>query len=168
MVEDKNVRLNWKVEEQLSILNYTVEHSDDGYHFQKIGLVTAANISSYNLLHTNPENGINYYRLKIIEQDGHFYYSKIVTARIAAPASVTVKPNPFINTVEVLIDLEKISPAKIMMYDAAGRTVYNGIFKGGVGSNKFVINNLYRLSKGIYIMSIMTDNITWQQKLLKD
>lgn len=70
-----DVKLNWVVAEQINISSdYTVEWSTDGKHFQ-LGILPATNTSSYIMLHKKPATGLNYYRLKILENDGRVSFT---------------------------------------------------------------------------------------------
>ncbi|HFA49288.1 MAG TPA: hypothetical protein ENJ95_09750 [Bacteroidetes bacterium] len=48
----------------------------------------------YNFIHQNPNSGINYYRLKQIDFDGGFEYSKIISVEIKKDNDINIYPNP--------------------------------------------------------------------------
>jgi hypothetical protein len=166
-VQEK-VRLNWSVAEQINILHYTVEHSTDGNHFKEIVTTTAENVTSYNMLHTSPVNGINYYRLKITETNGKISYSKIATTQFNLSSAITIKPNPFKSSIDVAMELKKASPVTITLYDAEGRIVQQNAFNGVVGNNIFTITKLDKLSRGIYVVSVAGNEFAVKSKIFKD
>ena len=168
MANGNDVKLSWLLAEQINILTYTIEWSTDGQHFNTIGVVPATNTFSYSMLHTKPANGLNYYRLKIKENTGRIFYSKIVTVRFNTALFIIVKPNPFKGSVDIVMELQKNSAVKIILYDAAGRQVYQNTFTGNAGSNKFTIDHLDKLSAGVYIMNISADDFIFQQRVLKN
>ncbi|MEO6719009.1 MAG: hypothetical protein ABIN67_01545 [Ferruginibacter sp.] len=93
----KSIEVNWKVEEQLNIQNYEVEKSVDGSSFVKVNTRAATNAtsSSYNWTDMNAITGDNYYRIRNIDRDGSFAYSKIVKVNIGkTQAGISVYPNP--------------------------------------------------------------------------
>jgi hypothetical protein len=75
----------WTAEREVSFANYEIENSCDGILFNKIGNVlptaTNANVKTYEFTHTNIfcTNTKNYYRLKLINRDGSYVYSNIIT-----------------------------------------------------------------------------------------
>lgn len=58
----------------------------------------AANYSSTDI---NIFNGTQYYRLKMIDKNGSFSYSKTIAVDVMQKASVQVYPNPFVNNIIV-------------------------------------------------------------------
>lgn len=74
--------LNWKLTQQQNMNGFEIERSTDGQSYQKIGFVKVSSEainSEYNFVDKSPLAGLNYYRLKIIDQDGKFRYSTIVS-----------------------------------------------------------------------------------------
>jgi hypothetical protein len=51
-------------------------------------------VTNYSLIDHQPLEGINYYRLKQVDIDGLFAYSKIVSADFGKSGKLTVFPNP--------------------------------------------------------------------------
>lgn len=162
------VVINWKVGEQLNIVKYIIESSADGISFAPAGTVTAANIQAYSFNHVSPVHGINFYRLKIIESDGSFSYSKTVSVNVAAKGFVQVLPNPFSSTISLVIPLQKSSLLKVFICDAAGKKVYENTVKGVAGNNYSEIRDLQNLSRGVYIITIVAGDIVFNYKLLKE
>jgi hypothetical protein len=75
----KNV-LSWDVQSEQNISHYEVESSNDGNEFYAIGKVVAMNHSepaSYSFTDEKNE-GISYYRLKIIDMEGGYTFSRIL------------------------------------------------------------------------------------------
>ncbi len=161
------VVLDWQVGEQLGILRYTIEFSTDGTNFSPAGSITAGNQQLYRFTHLSPVNGTNFYRLKIWEHDGSFSYSKIATAKFSVSQFLQVLPNPFLNHISLIAHLMKPSAVRIIIYDAFGRKVHGDGFDGRAGSNYFVIDNLGKLSKGIYTISVFADGFIYSSKILK-
>jgi SdrD B-like domain/Secretion system C-terminal sorting domain len=93
---NNEVVLEWSVAEQINVNNYVVETSTDGSVFNKIATVIA-NINSsasYDALHTNPNIGINFYRIKAVDNDGKFSYSEIRKVTFGKAGDVIIYPNP--------------------------------------------------------------------------
>jgi len=69
-----NVEVSWTVASQVNNDYYVVEHSLDVYEWNTITTVDGAGNSnqlmSYSIIHENPINGINYYRLTQVDFDG--------------------------------------------------------------------------------------------------
>ena len=167
-VHDRRVVIDWQVGEQLNIVKYIIEFSTDGVRFAPAGTVTAATIHAYSFNHASPAHGINFYRLKIIESDGSFSYSKTVSVNVAANGFVQVLPNPFSTTINLLTSLQKPSLIKIFICDAAGKKVYENTVKGSTGNNYSAIRDLQNLSAGMYIITVVAGDILFNCKLFKE
>ena len=106
-----------------------VEHSTDGRIFHNIGKIDGAGISThindYNFTHKNPINGINYYRLKQVDFDGNFDYSKTISVDIKPTyTGLTLFPNPVGNKLNLKLD----TPSEIsfiQVYDVHGKLKTN-------------------------------------------
>lgn len=104
----KVVGLNWQTSMEQNSSYFDVEFSRDGSKFENIGRVNAAGNSStlknYSFIHSQPVNGINYYRLKLVDVDGSFKYSAVRTVKFNTSTSIIVMPNPTIDKVYITSD----------------------------------------------------------------
>ena len=73
--------LQWTTVQEVNSSYFEVERSGDGVNYKAIGQVNGAGNSSvaknYSLVDAKPVNGMNYYRLKMVDKDGQ----SILTAR---------------------------------------------------------------------------------------
>lgn len=96
--QSKVVDLNWQTSTEQNSNYFDVEFSRDGSKFESIGRVNAAGTSTtvkdYSLVHLSPINGINYYRLKLVDVDGSFRYSAVRTVKFSSSSSIVIMPNP--------------------------------------------------------------------------
>lgn len=84
VVDDYKVRLAWTTSSESNSKEFIVEKSDDNKHFLEAGRLSAAGNSSidknYTFMDDKPSffNQPVYYRLKLIDQDGQYKYSKVL------------------------------------------------------------------------------------------
>lgn len=75
--------LKWTTSSEQNTSHFDIEASQSGANFGLIDRVAAAGNSSsdinYSYTHTNPFRNTTYYRLKMVDIDGKFTYSKIVS-----------------------------------------------------------------------------------------
>jgi len=98
--DNKNIAVEWKVENEKNLEQYNIEKSIDGNHFTTVGKVAANNAvtSKYQWLDVNAAEGYNYYRLLSRDVNGKTAYSTIVKVLIGkARQSITIYPNPVTN-----------------------------------------------------------------------
>lgn len=150
----KNI-LQWKTASEHLLDFYQVEHSRDGIRFDPIGNVqsrlTVGNeyqLKTYELTHPNPSNGLNYYRLKMVDQDGQYNYSDIASLRNGE--RLQLFPNPTRN--RVYIQGLDDNPVKAVLRDIMGRV----LFETRVSNGEAI--DLTNQSSGIYILSIESGN----------
>ncbi|MCB9235407.1 MAG: T9SS type A sorting domain-containing protein [Bacteroidia bacterium] len=97
--ENRQVRLNWSTEGEEGNDYFAIDRSSDGQNFQEIGQVKSKGNSTgnqnYQTWDPEPQTGLNYYRLRIIDLKGNTSYSEVRTVYLGKPADeVFVYPNP--------------------------------------------------------------------------
>lgn len=96
---DRTVFVNWKVDNETSMRNYTVERSENGRNFE--GIITTNPLANnggraaYSEIDRTAAMGNLFYRIKAISQSGQVQYSAIVkVSGLENQPNVTVYPNP--------------------------------------------------------------------------
>ncbi len=136
-----------------SAVDFTIERSADGIHFQTIGNVAAANCDQpFYFTDNNPFSKNNYYRLKIKETGGAINYSAVILldADKAVPLQISVKPN-LVKGSSINIELigQKSEQIELLITDVTGRKMLSKQLTAHVGINNVPIN-LSALASGVY------------------
>lgn len=155
--QGSTVQLEWKVAEQLNIKGYIVEFSTDGRNFSQIGNVTANSNANarYNAVHQNPVTGINYYRIRITERDGSFYYSDIRRVNFGKGGSIIVYPNPAKDIINITLSSIYVNkPSSISIISVDGRILTT---QKTTASNQTETVDVSRFAAGKYILRIVTE-----------
>ena len=80
--QKNKIRLKWSTLSEKNTEVFIIQNSKDGNDFKDITMVVSNinshSISKYDFIDIFPNTGKNYYRLKIIDYDGHFEYSKTI------------------------------------------------------------------------------------------
>ena len=155
----EKVALNWKVTNEINNNHYDIEHSTSSV-FTKIGSVNAtagSNTKTYTFTDATPTlKGVNYYRIKQVDNDGRFSYSPIRSVKFDNKNVITVTPNPASNFIKVFASQ---SPLNVYIYDADGKRVASKILTSS--TVQFDITNL---SKGTYIVVAESNGIRVSSK----
>jgi Secretion system C-terminal sorting domain len=154
--EDNKAKISWLAEDEINVNRYEVEHSTNGTGFAKAGTITAANSRNYSLFHHSPVAGLNYYRLKIIDNNGHFNYSDVRRISFGNKGNITLYPNPASSIVNITIPdklINKSTGISIMSID--GRVVYK---KRSVTTGRIQTINVAAIAEGKYYVSIETQD----------
>jgi hypothetical protein len=174
-----NVLVDWATASEINSLNYQVERSTDGVNFTLVGTVKAQGnsngVSQYNFTDagvTSLGSTVLYYRLKMVDIDGKFEYSKIVSVNLGVTngteITVSVFPNPYVNELYAKITTSSTGSATVQLKDGIGRMV-SGVTKQSVsqGTNIIRIDGVDQLPRGIYFVEIEVNGTKYTSKIFK-
>ena len=172
--KEESVLLDWVTSSENNVNRFEIERSKDGTAFYKAGTVAATGNSSTNQSYVfndiSPLATVNYYRLKMIDNDGKFTYSTMLVFLGNQTGNVVIQkimPNPFKDAINIEMLLQQKQMLKIQLIDLAGRVVITKNFIGLPGTNNINYNGLANLTEGIYFVKIITADAVLQQKVLK-
>jgi hypothetical protein len=159
--------LTWATASEKNNAGFDIEKSLDGKNFDKIAFVKGNGITTitqnYNFTDYNFTQNA-YYRLKQMDIDGAFEYSKIIALNTEGGKNKSViksYPNPISDVLTVETSVAETSQLEII--DAVGRVV----FKQNVESGNYQISTT-SLVKGIYIVRLTNKNDMSIQKIIKN
>lgn len=123
-IDNKKVNLNWATASEINNSHFEIERSEDGERFSVIDIVKGEGNTTltqrYEAVDKKPVVGLNYYRLKQVDFDGSFEYSKIEVAEIKSN-SWKVYPNPA-NDVLFVEGIEDTN-FHVLIYNQLGRLI---------------------------------------------
>jgi hypothetical protein len=161
---NNDVQLNWETADELNVKNIEIQRSTNAINFNTIAMVNAQNRLQNNYTFTDKIYGdaFFYYRLKIVDNDGSFKYSKLQSVK-----NKILKNSAYIleNPVKDNITLVNLSLKKCMLslLNANGvevsRKTYNNI-----SSTQLDISTL---SSGLYFLKIVSPESNETLKFIK-
>ena len=96
------IYLQWNTANESTGSHYEIEQSIDGINFMNITSITGGKQHySFTQNNTSDGNELYYYRLKIIDKDGQFSYSNVLTIKIKYTKGFNISPNPAKNFVTI-------------------------------------------------------------------
>jgi hypothetical protein len=100
-----SARLQWQTASEINNNRFEVQWSTDGSNWQTVGSVNASTAFTYSLTYTGLAQGVNYFRLKQVDHDGRYAFSKLITVSksCGVAGEVSVYPNPTRSSVTVQI-----------------------------------------------------------------
>lgn len=124
--KDKNV-LFWTTAAETNSSHFEIERSSKQAYFEKIGIVKAAGQSGapkeYAFDDLNPLPGVNYYRLKRVDQDSYTEYSTIISVGQLAGKEFQVYPNPASAALFIELPTTTTSAAQLRLLDFSGKVI---------------------------------------------
>ncbi len=145
--------ISWKAEADNKFLQYQLQRSADGITFQTVAVLSQYAGTSY--IDETPFRGINYYRVKAVDVNGVYSFSK--TAAVNFPVTATAisyYPNPVRDLVNVVVPQSAAETLSFQVSSLTGQVLYTEKKQMTEGSNRVQIN-LAGLSNGMYVLKIM-------------
>lgn len=148
--------LEWITFSEIDFSHFEIEHSTDGFSFEKIteveGTGDSVETENYNFTHENPVFGKNYYRLKMVDNDGTFQYSNVEIVEFQPNTFLNIYPNPTESEFNINIASNNWAE-RLEIYNAIGQIVYkNDNIKG----EDFLTINLSK--SGIFTVVVLGNN----------
>jgi hypothetical protein len=134
--DNRYISIDWKTTEESGIDFYEVERSTDGGTFTGLGKVQSKNSTipaGYHFEDASPVAGRNYYRLKIVNQDGKIEYSKISTIVFKGRLVDNLQLYRMGNTLIAKNNTNEISNITLSVYNGQGQqmsTMYKVLMPG--------------------------------------
>ena len=167
-----DVNLNWSTATELNNNGFEVQRQS-GADFVTIGFVkgrgTTTEVQNYSFTDSKLSVGKYAYRLKQVDFDGSFEYSKVVNVDLTTPTVFSLDqnyPNPFNPSTVISYSIPQNSFVTLKVYDIIGNevaTLVNQTQSAGKYDIRFDASSL---SNGVYLYSIKTDNFSSTKKMI--
>ena len=175
-VSDNKVYLNWQTATEVNNYGFEIERNKKldvkSEVWEILGFVNGNGNSNsskhYSFIDDKVSAGKYAYRLKQIDNDGHFEYSKNIEVSFMKPNEFKLEqnyPNPFNPSTTIRFNLPDASAVKIILYNILGqelRILVNEFKESGVNSINFDASDL---KSGIYIYKIEAGNFVQTRKM---
>jgi hypothetical protein len=169
---ENSVRLSWSTATETNNNGFNVERKSVSGNWENIAFVkgngTTTSKSNYSYTDQNL-NGVKFsYRLKQVDFDGSFSYSKVVEIDLNKVFTYTLNqnyPNPFNPTTTINFSLAKAGNVKLTVYNLLGQEVkslFNGVMEAGNHTVPFDASNL---NSGVYLYKIESGSFVQVRKM---
>ncbi len=173
-VNGRVVKLDWKTETEVNFAAFQIERKNaDGLNWTKVTEIKAAGSSNapkdYSYSDRNITAGNYNYRLKMIDNDGTYKYSKVVEAGVAKPTAFKLEqnyPNPFNPTTTINYDLPIDAQVQINIYSITGQLVKILVQEKQSAGYYSVPFNAAGLASGTYIYQLRAGSFIQSSKMV--
>lgn len=173
---NKTVELHWRTATELNNDFFIVEKSRNGKDFRPLGSVyskanegNSQTMLSYQYTDSEPMSGISYYRLKQVDKDGSFTFSKIVAVRfenLSQEDRLIVFPNPTEGKSFYIQFLDsEIKEGEVVVYDVLGKIIHQQTVQNHA-TDLVSIEFKEKLPTGTYTVRVFTNNKLYIKQLL--
>ncbi|MDR3667335.1 MAG: metallophosphoesterase [Ignavibacteriaceae bacterium] len=168
IMENNTAKLNWQTATELNNFRFDIERKTNNQEWINIGSIPGAGNSSspkkYSFLDRSFLFPGKYsYRLKQVDFDGHFNYSRVITIESnITPQNYSLGqnyPNPFNPSTTINYTLASDSHVRLTLYDALGKIVRDLVDQVQPGGNLSINVNANDLPSGIYFYTLHAKSI---------
>lgn len=172
---NESAHLRWETTNEINTDHFIVERSISNGNFEAIGKVAATGGNNGKAIYNYVDEKITalgvpfiLYRLKIVDRDGEYTYSNVVTIQIpdVLITIVNIFPNPANNKTVVSITSPRDQKITWQLIDNTGRTVLNNHGQIRKGVNNIRID-LSKIPAGSYFLQVNGQYVNSIQKLQK-
>jgi hypothetical protein len=155
------VDMAWTTELEVNSDHFGIERSTDaGAHWATIGTVAAHGNSSlpldYTYVDNKPAPGTGEYRLQLVDINGNYTYSNIVTIRNGLIGALSVYPNPATDYVNITLGGDASENMIIRLYNLSGQLLQEKNLSNAAGTTVPLAVNGY--AAGTYLLIVSSSD----------
>jgi len=155
---NKTTILKWTSEAEINMNMYELQKSRDGVNFSAIAIAFAKGDqkNNYDYTDTHPFDGTNFYRLKMIDIDGTYTYSRVVMVNFGdiKASYVTIAPNPVKTNINLQMTALPQGAYRVEVTNSIGQVQLTKKITVTQYNQKEVIPCTTGMNTGIYHLSI--------------
>jgi hypothetical protein len=173
LAQKNGVVLNWKTATEVMNYGFDIERMS-GNSWEKIGFVeghgNSNSVKSYSFTDKNILAGKSYsYRLKQLDTDGKYEYSKSVEVTLAAPKEFKLMqnhPNPFNPATTIVYSIPQAGNVSLKIYDIIGNEIAELVNEKQAEGSYEVSFNASNFPSGMYLYKLETSTFSAVKKML--
>ena len=174
--KNKTIVVDWATASEKINKGFEIERSTLGADFEKIGWMnghgTSNVMNNYSFTDYSVQPGVvYYYRLKQIDENGVYEYTRVVAASISDDkVTFNISPNPYSGNTSIGYRLDQTSEVTLEVINKLGQkvaTVYRGTQEPGSYIYPFSVKK-YGYASGVYTVRIFINNQIYTRMLFEN
>lgn len=173
-LHNESVTMQWQVSDETNVSRYDVQRSGDGEIFTTIGLREPAQknslIATYTATDLSPAEGLNYYRINQVDNDGKYTYSLVRAIDLSAKKDeefIQLLQNPVHGTLTFKAVKGNLRNLSVSLYDISQKKILHKDFSD-ISSGQIKQIPVANLSAGIYVLSVSSSGAQASYKIIVD
>jgi len=164
-INNKTNKLLFKVYNPNFIKQYEIQRSTTGNNLSTISIIALnannQSLTDFEYVDHSLTTSSNFYRIKVVDIDGSVQYSNIIKiVNQSKDFDITMPTNLISNNqVSLLIQSKNKGNVQFFVVDEIGRVMQSDKFVYQKGTQQNTININPQLSKGIYFLKLIAENI---------
>ncbi|MDI3320963.1 T9SS type A sorting domain-containing protein [Pinibacter soli] len=163
--QNQQVILRWTTANEENINFIEIESSDNGSSGWQLAGTTSPMVSegggySYSFSDRNKLNGDRYYRLKIVDRDGKYVFSKVVVVTSSQTEKFSITPTLVNNSMTVSLPASGLG--QVSIFNAFGQLAKTVTF-----DNQTFTIDVSMLSRGLYFVKLADGRNSYTTRFFK-
>ncbi len=171
--KNNQVELNWVTASENNNDYFTLLKSTDANNFKEIAIVNgagnASNNTEYKVVDNEPIINLVYYKLKQTDYDGKFTYSDVIPFNSSLENYINdLNVNWNSQTKSINLNFKGSNDFEYELYitDISGKSIYNSHIYANSKDNVSFEFQLNSLQKGVYFVTVVSNNFKENKKLV--
>jgi len=173
LIADKGfIRLQWSTASEINNKGFDVQRSEDGKNFKTLEFIEGAGTTLepqfYSFTDESAQEGVEYfYRLKQIDLDETFDYSKVLVGSLKVDhlQVSNVFPNPTKDAAQINVTLPQDEQLTLELFDNTGKLLRTQQQQVGAGVQTLELD-LDGLIAGLYVVKLQTNQNSVYRKVV--
>ncbi|PWJ60497.1 putative secreted protein (Por secretion system target) [Dyadobacter jejuensis] len=155
------VELRWRTTDEKACSHFELQKSSNALEFASLGSIEGSSLGAYNFTDSAPLKGINYYRLKMVNQDRSAELSKIIAVDYSADAIYTMVQNPSQNGSFTVYT--NLTNPKFTLVHVSGKQVHLTVSRTHANQYQLTLKNY---TEGVYVLRFESGGTVINKKIL--
>ena len=166
------VQLNWSTAQEINSNYFSIERSYDGNVFETIGRVSAAgqsnSVLNYGFTDRVSGEGTLFYRIKQVDIDNKFMYSKItsIVKNKLSAFDLKLLGNPVKNEIQLKFAVQTSQKLTLLIKNASGNLILRNDRYFEKGSVQYIMR-VDKLKAGVYYLTMKGERIEESKIFIK-
>ena len=170
--ENNTNLVQWITDKEINCKEFILERSDDGQVFETINTQTARNAwgeQTYTYPDGNYSGIASYYRLAMVDIDGHLTHSKTIRVVNSSETDYTLRisPNPVTKELVLSTAFQVSGSVVIKIIGTDGRLMKTTAESVSKGFSTIRVNHLEKLKQGLYFIEVIQNENHRNSKFIK-
>lgn len=167
---NKTALIEWTTTNEVNTAYMDVEHNNGAsLAWKSVGKIAAAGYAAgkteYSFTHETPLKGDNFYRIKQVDSDGTFRFSKVVYAHLGnTNTGLIITPNLVHNSLKISFE-EPVENGRILIYNLDGKLVQSHLLAEGIDVLRVDVSGL---ASGQYVIQYQSDKGSETVRFVKE
>ena len=156
--------LTWETASETNNKGFDVQRKTATGAWETLGFVQGTGKATTYTFEDKGPLSISYYRLRQIDFDGKETLSKVISVSQNTKGRISISPNPTSDKVNIQLNQNDASnaTATVILSDMTGRQVWAQITTSNV-----LQLDLSNLAKGMYVVTVQSNNAVYQEKIIR-